>query len=50
MDYYDYLESYLKNEFIKQEIKRKTYKWKIRRLTQLKKRNKNLIKKYGGNK
>lgn len=46
MDYYDYLESKLKNEFIKENKIKKVNKGKIRRLQQIKKANKNLIHKY----
>ena len=47
MDYYDYLENCLKNEFIKQELKRRTYKRKARRITCFKRRNNKICKKQG---
>lgn len=48
IDYYD-LERKLIEDFIKKE-KIKKVRGKPRKLAQLKKRNKNLIRKYGGNK
>jgi len=46
MDEYENLEEKLKQEFIKKNRMYKKSRGKIRRLVQIKKRNKNLIKKY----
>lgn len=45
-EYYEYLESKLKDEFMRESRKQKVCKGKIRRLQQIKKSNQNLIKKY----